>query len=503
MADNNQIEKIPPQSLEAEMSLLGSVLLDKEALLKIADTTRVDDFYKDSHGRIFETILEMYSRNEPIDLLTLSNRLSEKGALENVGGRSYLAMLANAVPTASNVENYAKIVHRKAIRRRLLNASHEIIRLGYNEDNEIENILDEAQQHLFGVSQIYFKQTFTPIRGVLADAFDRIDELHKNKGKLRGVPTGFTQLDNLLAGLQKSDLVILAARPSVGKTALAMDMVRNIGAKLKIPVGLFSLEMSKEQLVDRMLCSEANIDLWRLRTGRLSDSPESDDFPRIGHAIGSLSEAPIFIDDSPNLNIMQIRTKARRLQAEHGLGLIVIDYLQLMESHNSKGSDNRVQEVAEITRGLKGLARELSVPVLALSQLSRVVEQSKPAIPKLSHLRESGSIEQDADVVMFIYRKSADRNYRPEDISPDEKNIAEIHIAKHRNGPTGVVKCIFNEQFASFRNLDSGYNHKPAAMSTAAPALKPKSAFARPPESSQADNAPPPPEEPRGPEIEY
>lgn len=501
MVENNQIEKIPPQSLEAEMSLLGSILLDKEALLKIADTTRVDDFYKDSHGRIFETILEMYSRNEPIDLLTLSNRLSEKGTLENVGGRSYLAVLANAVPTASNVENYAKIVHRKAIRRRLLNASHEIIRLGYNEDNEIENILDEAQQHLFGVSQIYFKQTFTPIRGVLADAFDRIDELHKNKGKLRGLPTGFTQLDNLLAGLQKSDLVILAARPSVGKTSFALDMVRNIGAKLKIPVGLFSLEMSKEQLVDRMLCSEANIDLWRLRTGRLSDSPDSDDFPRIGHAIGSLSEAPIFIDDSPNINIMQIRTKARRLQAEHGLGLIVIDYLQLMESHNSKGSDNRVQEVAEITRGLKGIARELSIPVLALSQLSRVVEQSKPAIPKLSHLRESGSIEQDADVVIFIYRKSADRNYRPEDIPPDEKNIAEIHIAKHRNGPTGMIRCVFNEQFASFRNLDAGYGHKPAM--NAAPALKPKSAFTRPGMAIQTDNNNPPPEEPRGPEIEY
>jgi len=499
MADNNEIEKIPPQSLEAEMSLLGSILLDKEALLKIADTTRVDDFYKDSHGRIFETILELYSRNESIDLLTLSNRLLEKGVLESVGGRSYLATLANAVPTASNVENYARIVHRKAVRRRLLNASHEIIRLGYNEDNEIENILDEAQQHLFGVSQIYFKQTFTPIRGVLADAFDRIDELHKNKGKLRGVPTGFTQLDNLLAGLQKSDLIILAARPSVGKTSFALDMVRNIGAKLKIPVGLFSLEMSKEQLVDRLLCSEANIDLWRLRTGRLSDSPESDDFPRIGHAIGSLSEAPIFIDDSPNINIMQIRTKARRLQAEHGLGLIVIDYLQLMESKGN--SDNRVQEVAEITRGLKGIARELGVPVLALSQLSRVVEQSKPAIPKLAHLRESGSIEQDADVVIFIYRKSADRNYRPEDIPPDEKNIAEIHIAKHRNGPTGMVKCIFNDQFASFRNLDTTYAARSAAP--AAPALKPKSAFSRPPGAMPNNNPPPPSEEPKVPEIEY
>lgn len=494
MNENNEIEKIPPQSLEAEMSLLGSILLDKEALLKIADNTRADDFYKNSHGRIYETMLELYGRNESIDLLTLGTRLEEKGVLESIGGRSYLATLANAVPTASNVENYAKIVHRKAIRRRLLNASHEIIRLGYNEENEIENILDEAQQHLFGVSQIYFKQTFTPIRGVLADAFDRIDELHKNKGKMRGLPTGFTQLDGLLAGLQRSDLVILAARPSVGKTSFALDMVRNIGAKLKIPVGLFSLEMSKEQLVDRMLCSEANIDLWRLRTGKLSDSPDSDDFPRIGHAIGSLSEAPIFIDDSPNVNIMQIRTKARRLQAEHGLGLIVIDYLQLMESKGN--SDNRVQEVAEITRGLKGIARELNIPVLALSQLSRVVEQSKPAIPKLAHLRESGSIEQDADVVLFIYRKAADRNYRPEDIPPDEKNIAEIHIAKHRNGPTGVVKCVFNEQYASFRNLDTMYAHKP--QNNAPPALKPKSAFTQnqPPSNNNQTID-------RGPEIEY
>ncbi len=499
MSDNNDIEKIPPQSLEAEMSLLGSILLDKEALLKIADTTRADDFYKESHGRIYETILEMYSRNDSIDLLTLSNRLTEKNSLDSVGGRSYLATLANTVPTASNVENYARIVHRKAIRRRLLNASHEIIRLGYNESNEIEDVLDEAQQHLFGVSQIYFKQTFTPIRGVLADAFDRIDELHKNKGKLRGVPTGLTGLDNLLAGLQKSDLIILAARPSVGKTALAMDMIRHIGSKLRIPVGLFSLEMSKEQLVDRMLCSEANIDLWRLRTGKLSDSPDSDDFPRIGHAIGSLSEAPIFIDDSPNVNIMQIRTKARRLQAEHGLGLIVIDYLQLMESKGKGGGDNRVQEVAEITRGLKGIARELSIPVLALSQLSRVVEQSTPAIPKLSHLRESGSIEQDADVVLFIYRKSADRNYRPEDVSPDEKNIAEIHIAKHRNGPTGIVKCVFNEQFASFRNLDNSYVNKPAAPA-APPALKPKSAFIRP---GQQNHAPRPPDDSAGASIEY
>lgn len=482
--NQNELNMIPPQSLEAEMSLLGSILLDKDAMLKIADLITVEDFYKDGHARIYENILELYSKNEPADLLTLSTRLEERGLLETVGGRSYLAAMLNAVPTASNVVNYANIVHRKAVRRRLLLASHEITRLGYQEENEIEKVLDEAQQQLFSVSSIHFKQSFIPIRNVLTDAFDRIDELHKNKGQLRGVPTGFNKLDDLLAGLQKSDLIILAARPSVGKTSLALDIVRHVATKKKVPVGLFSLEMSKEQLVDRMLCSEAGIDLWRMRTGRLSDRPEDDDFPRIGHAIGVLSEAPIYIDDTGSLNIMQIRTKARRLQAEHGLGLVVVDYLQLMESQHNKG-DNRVQEVAEITRGLKALARELNIPILALSQLSRTVEQSKPAIPKLSHLRESGSIEQDADVVMFIYRKSADRNYRLEDISPDERNIAEIHIAKHRNGPTGLVRTAFVEHLASFRNLDTTYS-PPSANST--PALKPKSAFVK--QNSQFNNQP-------------
>ncbi len=475
------IERIPPQSLEAEMSYLGSVLIDKDAMLKVADMVQPEDFYKDAHRQIYESIIELYAKNEPIDLLTLSNRLLERGVLEQIGGRTYLASLTNTVPTSSNVVHYASIIHRKATRRRLLSAASEISRLSYQEETEdIEQVLDEAQQHLYGVSQVYLKQTFSPIRSVLADAFDRIDELHKNKGQLRGVPTGFKSLDNLLAGLQKSDLVILAARPSVGKTSLALDMIRHIATKQKVPVGMFSLEMSKEQLVDRLLCSEANVDLWKMRTGRLSDRPEADDFPRIGHAIGVLSEAPIFIDDSPNVNIMQIRTKARRLQTEHGLGLIVIDYLQLMESSSGGDSDNRVQEVAQITRGLKGIARELNVPVLAMSQLSRVVEQSKPAIPKLSHLRESGSIEQDADVVLFIYRKAADRNYRPEDIPPDERGVAEIHIAKHRNGPTGVVKVAFNEQFASFRNLETNFVDQSAAP--AAQALKPKSAFVRQPE---------------------
>ncbi|MFA5062086.1 MAG: replicative DNA helicase [Patescibacteria group bacterium] len=477
--DITQIEKIPPQSIEAESSLLGSILLDKDAMLKIADIVQPDDFYKNSNGQIYEAILELYQKNEPIDLLTVSNRLAERGQLESAGGYSYLVSLTNSVPTSSHAVNYAHIIHKKATRRRMLSAAQEIGRLGYDEEEELETLLDQAQRQLFGVSQNYMKQTFSPIRGVLAEAFDRIDELHKNKGQLRGLPTGFGDLDNLLAGLQKSDLVILAARPSVGKTSLALDIVRNVAVKRKTPVGLFSLEMSKEQLVDRLLCSEANVDLWKMRTGRLSERPEDDDFPRIGHAMGVLSEAPIFIDDSPNINIMQIRTKARRLQMEHGLGLIVIDYLQLMESRG--GVENRVQEVAEITRGLKGIARELNIPVLALSQLSRSVEMSKPAIPKLAHLRESGSIEQDADVVLFIYRKSADRGYRMEDISPDERFVAEIHIAKHRNGPTGLVKMIFDEPRASFRNMTTQYNSGSAPQQqNPAPqpqVLKPKSAF--------------------------
>ncbi|MDD4476972.1 MAG: replicative DNA helicase [Patescibacteria group bacterium] len=470
--DITQIEKVPPQNLEAENSLLGSVLLDKEVMLKISDIVEPNDFYKDSNKYIFNAISELYANNEPVDLLTLTNRLIEKNLLEKIGGRSYLAALTNNVPTASHAEQYAQIIHRKAVRRRLLTAAQEISKLGYQEEMDMEELLDEAQKHVFGVSKTYLKQNFIPVRGVLSDAFERIDELHKNKGRLRGLPTGYHALDNLLAGLQKSDLIIIAARPSVGKTTLALDIARHVGVKQKVPVGLFSLEMSKEQLVDRLLCAEANIDLWKMRTGHLSDRPEDDDFPRIGHAIGVLSESPIFIDDSPAGNIMQIRTKVRRLQMEHGLGLVVIDYLQLMETRGN--TENRVQEVAEITRGLKSIARELNVPVIALSQLSRVVEQSKPAIPKLSHLRESGSIEQDADVVIFIYRKMADRNYRVEDIPPDEKRIAEIHIAKHRNGPTGMIKLIFDEEKTTFRNMDTRYNAPPSE-----PALKPKSAFVK------------------------
>jgi len=441
---NDIVEKLPPRNKEAEKSVLGSLLIDKDAIIKVSDFLRPEDFYEEKNNIIFSSMLELYEKREPIDVVSLANSLTDKGHLDLIGGRSYLVSLANIVPTAGNIIHYAKIVQRKSTLRKLITAAGDISRLGYQEGKDIEKLLDEAEQKLFGISQKYLKQNFIVIKDVLTDAFERIDELHRDGSKLRGIPTGFPDLDNVLAGFQRSDLIILAARPSMGKTSLALDFAKNI-AKQKIPVGIFSLEMSKEQLVDRILCSEANVDLWRMRTGKLSDREEDDDFPRIGHAMGVLSEAPLFIDDSPSSNIMEIRTKARRLHAEHGLGFLVVDYLQLMEGRNT---ESRVQEVSEISRALKGIARELNVPVLALSQLSRAVENRTPQIPQLSDLRESGSIEQDADVVMFIYREEV---YKKD---TDRKHIAEIHIKKHRNGPTGVVDLFFEQNVASFRNLE-------------------------------------------------
>jgi replicative DNA helicase len=452
MANETRLEKIPPQNLEAEQSLLGCLMVDKDAMLKVADTLSENDFYKDGHKTVYEAIKELYARQEPLDILSLSNRLEEKKQLEMIGGRSYLAHLSNIVGNSSHVAHYSGIVQRKATLRRLLRSAAEITELGYNEEEDIEKILDEAERKLFSVSQKFLKYAFVSVDQLLSEAFERIDELHRQSGKLRGIPTGFIDLDNLLAGLQKSDLVILAARPSVGKTSFALDIARQSAVEHKSSVGLFSLEMSKEQLVDRMLCAQANVNLWKLRSGNLSDKDEDNDFTRIGEAMGRLSESNIFIDDFPNCSVMDIKTKARRLMLEKGLDMIVIDYLQLMEGRG-RNSDNRVQEVAEITRGLKGVARELNVPVLALSQLSRAVEQTKPAIPKLAHLRDSGSIEQDADIVMFIYRKAADRNFDRDDLSTDERHKAEIHIAKHRNGPTGKVDLFFDEETASFRNI--------------------------------------------------
>ncbi|PIT94859.1 replicative DNA helicase [Candidatus Falkowbacteria bacterium CG10_big_fil_rev_8_21_14_0_10_38_22] len=454
MAENKSpITKLPPQNMEAESSLLGCLLIDKDAVIKVVDIIRPEDFYKDANGIIFSAMRELYIHHEPIDILTLTNKLEEKNQIEAIGGRTYLAELANSVATSSHIVYYANIVQRKATLRRLLTTAAEISELGYQEDEEIEKILDIAEQKLFGVSQKYLKNVFLPIDNLLSEAFDRIDELHKQSGKLRGLPTGFPDLDGLLAGLQKSDLVILASRPSVGKTSLALDIARQSAIRSKVAIGIFSLEMSKEQLVDRMLCAQAGVSLWRMRTGRLSDREEDNDFARIGEAMGQLSEAPIYIDDSASSSVLEIRTKARRLQVEKGLGLLVVDYLQLMEGRGRYG-DNRVQEVSEITRGLKGVARELNIPVLALSQLSRAVEQTRPAIPKLSHLRESGSIEQDADVVMFIYRKAADRGYNFDDLPESEKNSAQIYIAKHRNGPTGKANLYFDKNTVSFKSVE-------------------------------------------------
>ncbi|MEK7629526.1 MAG: replicative DNA helicase [Patescibacteria group bacterium] len=439
------IDKLPPQSIEAEESVLGALLMDKDAIIRVADILHPEDFYKRSHNLIYNAILLLYEKSEPVDVLSLSNRLKEAGQLESVGGTSYLAGLVNSVPTASNVLHYAKIVRHKKILRDLLSASQDIARLGWQENQDIELVLDEAEKRIFSIAERSLKQDFMPIRSALEDAFERIDKLHKGDGALRGVPTGFTDLDHYLAGLQKSDLVILAARPSLGKTSLALNIASNVAIKEKTPVGIFSLEMSKEQLVDRMLASEAGVDLWRLRTGRLSMDGEDSDFSRIQEAMGILAEAPIFIDDAASSNIIQMRTMARRLQAEHGLGLIVVDYLQLMEGRNN--NESRTQEISEISRSLKNLARELNVPVLALSQLSRAVETRSPQIPRLSDLRESGSIEQDADVVLFIYREDREKP------NTEKKNVAEIHIAKHRNGPTGKVDLYFDADRVQFRDL--------------------------------------------------
>jgi replicative DNA helicase len=439
--------RIPPQNIEAEMSVLGSLMLDKDAIIQVADIVRIGDFYKDDHNRIYEAILKLYEDNEPIDVLSLANRLEETSLLEKVGGSSYLASLVNTVPSATNVVHYAKVVQKKALLRRLIGAASEIVEMGFDESEDVQKVLDEAEQKLFAVSQKYIKQDFVPIKSILESAFNRIDELHKSDNAFRGVQTHFPDLDGLLAGLQKSDLLILAARPSIGKTTFALDIARQVGVYSKVPVGIFSLEMGSDQLIDRMLAAQAGVDLWRLRTGKLSSDGPGNDFERLSDAMGILSEAPIFIDDSGSLNIMEMRTMARRLQAEHNLGLIIIDYLQLMEGR-SRGGDNRVQEISEISRGLKQLARELDIPVIALSQLSRAVESRPDQVPKLSDLRESGSIEQDADVVMFLYRE--DR------VKPDtpNKNIVDIIVAKHRNGPVGKVSLFFEENATTFRSLE-------------------------------------------------
>lgn len=438
--------RLPPHNVEAEQSVLGALMLDKEAVIRVADILRKEDFYKDAHGIIYEVMLQLYEEREPIDVLSVSNKLEEKKMLDTVGGSGYIASLAAQTPSAHNIVHYARLTQKKATLRNLIRTASEIGELGYKESENLQDVLDEAEQKLFRISQKYVKKEFVPIKSVLEEAFNRIDELHKSGHDLRGVPTGFSDLDNILAGFQKSDLIILAARPSIGKTTFALDLARLIGKLAKVPVGIFSLEMSSDQLVDRMIAAEAGVDLWKLRTGKLRTGPDSDDFQKIGTAMGVLSEAPIFIDDTSSANIMQLRTLARRLQAEHKLGMIIIDYLQLMEG---RSKENRVQEISEISRGLKNLAKELNIPILALSQLSRAVESRDDKRPKLSDLRESGSIEQDADVVMFLYRED---RYKKENV-PDT-NLVEVIIAKHRNGPLGNVSLFFDAASTTFRQLE-------------------------------------------------
>ena len=442
-------EKLPPQSIEAERSLLGGLMLDKSAIVKVVDFLAPQDFYKDIHQNIYQAMVELFERREPVDILTVSTRLKEKENLEEIGGNTYLTELINSVPTASHVLNYGKIVQRKRILRDLISASYEIGLMGYDEKEDVDILLDKAEKTIFSIAQKSLHQDFIPVKDTLEEAFERIERLSRQKGTPRGVPTGFADLDKLLSGLQKSDLIILASRPALGKSSLALDFARHAAIHHGVPVGLFSLEMSRDQVVDRLITAQAGVDLWRLRTGRLSDQGDDNDFERIQHALGILSEAPIFIDDAASPNILQMRAMARRLQADKDLGLIIVDYLQLMEPRNPEAP--MVQQMTEISRSLKALARELNIPVIAVSQLSRAVEQRSPQIPRLSDLRETGAIEQDADVVMFIYRED---RYRQE---TNRKNVADIIVAKHRNGPVGRVELYFDERMVTFRNLEKEY----------------------------------------------
>ncbi|MFA5072203.1 MAG: replicative DNA helicase [Candidatus Pacearchaeota archaeon] len=448
MSSENTNIKLPPQDIEAEKSLLGSLMLDKEAITKVADILHSEDFYKKNHQYIYQVVEDLFARGEPVDLISVSSKLKERNQLENVGGTAYLTELINTVPTASHVMTYAKIVQKKRILRDLITAGTEISLMGYEEENESDDLLDSAERRIFSITQKNLTQSFLPIKPFLEEAFERIERISKQKGALRGISTGFNGLDSILSGLQNSDLVILAARPSMGKSSLALDIAKNVALKEKKPVGIFSLEMSKDQLIDRLISSESNIDSWKLRQGMLSTEGDQNDFVCIQHALGTLSEAPIYIDDASSCSVLQMRAMARRLQASHGLGLIVVDYLQLIEPSNK--IINSVQQITEISRQLKGLARELNIPVLALSQLSRAVEQRTPKVPRLSDLRDSGSIEQDADVVLFIYREDVYQEESP------RKGIADIIIAKHRNGPIGRVELFFDKQRACFRNIETG-----------------------------------------------
>ena len=449
MSTNNQpTAKIPPQNLEAEKSLLGAILLDEEVLADASELVTAQDFYDKNHQRIFAGMMGLYERHKPVDLLTLTDELRNKDTLEQIGGSAYLSELTNYVPTAAHATAYAEIVAEKAVRRRLIKASSDISELSYDEDQSTQELLSQAESELFSVSDQSLKQDLVSLESVLTDSFDRMEELHRNKGSLRGIRTGYRDLDTMTAGFQRSDLIILAARPAMGKTTLVTNLAYNVATIEKQAVLFFSLEMSKEQLVDRMLADASGVDSWNIRTGNLSD----DDFQKLSEAMGEMAEAPIFIDDKPGLSVLELRTKARRIAHERPLGLIVVDYLQLMQG-SGRHDGNRVQEVSEISRGLKLVARELNVPLIALSQLSRTVESRTPPIPQLSDLRESGSIEQDADIVSFIYRPGY---YEPD--NPEVAHITELHIAKHRNGPTGKIGLYFHPERLRFMSLDKRHD---------------------------------------------
>lgn len=445
LPDSRQ-EKIPPQSLSAEQSVVGSILIDKNALIKAMEILHPDSFYRDAHRFIYEACLGLFERGEPIDLITVTEELRKNNKLDAVGGSVYITDIINGVPTSANIESYAKIVEEKAVLRRLIEAATTIVGEAFEEPEEVDEVLDKAEKLIFDIALKRIKEGFHKIDSVIKTVLDRIDKLYGRKENISGIPSGFPDLDKLTAGFQNSDLIIIAARPSVGKTALALNIAQNLGIKYKIPVAIFSLEMSKEQLAQRLLCSEAEIDAQRLKTGTLPDTG----WKKLTRALGRLTESPIFIDDSASISSTEIRAKARRLKVEYGLGLVIVDYLQLMSG--KARTENRVQEISAIARSLKTLARELEVPVIALSQLSRAIEQRTDRIPRLSDLRESGEIEQTADVVMFINR---DEYYNP---ASEKGNLAEIIIAKQRNGPTGSVELVFRKEIAKFSSKESIYN---------------------------------------------
>lgn len=448
MSKADTAAKVPPQNLDAEMSLLGAILIDDEVMADVSDKVHAIDFYDKRHKTVFDAMLRLYEKHQPVDLLTLSDELQKRSELEIVGGSSYLTELTNYVPTSAHSEAYAEMIAQKAVRRRLIKASADISLLGYQEDRGVQELLERAEAELFSVSDASLKQDLVSLEQILTESFDRMEELHRDKGKLRGIRTGWRDLDNMTAGLQRSDLVVVAARPAMGKTTLVTNLAYNVATKENQSVLFFSLEMSKEQLVDRMLADAAGVDAWNIRTGNLND----EDFEKISHAMGEMAEAPVYIDDTPGLTVLEMRTKARRQSHTQPLGLIIVDYLQLMQGSGRTGDGNRVQEVSEISRGLKLIARELNVPVVALSQLSRSVESRSPQIPQLSDLRESGSIEQDADIVAFIYRE---QYYNPD---TDRQNITDLILAKHRNGPVGRVELYFHPERLRFMSLDKTHS---------------------------------------------